>query len=59
MLHGTKRGNAGSYFEQNDPSIHMLGLPKSRPRLGSWGVAAILVGTILALAVMMLESLQF
>jgi hypothetical protein len=31
-----------------DPSIHMLGLPKSHPRLGRWLVLAILVGAIAA-----------
>jgi hypothetical protein len=29
----------------------MLGLPKSRPRLGNWGIVAILAGTLLALAI--------
>ena len=59
MAHGTKIGRQGSEFEQIDLSIHMLGLPRSRPRLGTWGVVAVLAGAILAVAVMMLESFKF
>jgi hypothetical protein len=53
MRHPTKRGN---YFDQADPSVHMLGLPRSRSRLGNWGVVAIVAGTLLALAVIMFEN---
>jgi hypothetical protein len=31
-----------------DPSIHMLGLPKSYPQLGRWLALAVLVGAIAA-----------
>jgi hypothetical protein len=31
-----------------DPSIHMLGLPKSYPQLGRWVALAILTGAIAA-----------
>jgi hypothetical protein len=31
-----------------DPSIHMLGLPKSYPQLGRWVALAILTGAIVA-----------
>lgn len=31
-----------------DPSIHMLGEPKSYPQLGRWLVLAILVGAVAA-----------
>lgn len=31
-----------------DPSIHMLGLPKSHPQLGRWVAMAILAGAIAA-----------
>lgn len=31
-----------------DPSIHMLGLPKSYPHLGRWLAVAILVGAVAA-----------
>jgi hypothetical protein len=56
MRHGTKRADGGNYFDQTDPSVHMLGLPRSRPRLGNWGVVAIVAGTLLALAVVMFEN---
>ena len=55
----TKYGRDSSYFAQTDPSVHMLGLPKSRPRLGTWGVVAILAGAILAIAVIVFENYQF
>jgi hypothetical protein len=51
--------DGGTVFDSPDPSSYMLGLPKSRPRLGPWGVVAILAGTVLALMVMMLENYQF
>jgi hypothetical protein len=51
MRHATKRGDDRRYLHQTDPSIYMLGLPKSRPRLGNWGIVAILAGTLLALAI--------
>jgi hypothetical protein len=31
-----------------DPSVHMLGLPKSYPQLGRWLALAILVGAVAA-----------
>jgi hypothetical protein len=31
-----------------DPSIHMLGLPKSYPHLGRWLAVAIVVGAVAA-----------
>jgi hypothetical protein len=31
-----------------DPSIHMLGLPRSHPQLGRWVALAILTGAIVA-----------
>ncbi len=56
MARGTRHANNGNYFEQADPSVYMLGLPKSRPRLGKWGAVAILAGTILAVAVILFEN---
>jgi hypothetical protein len=41
--------NAGAdLLHGPDPSIHMLGLPKSYPHLGRWLVLAIFVGAIAA-----------
>jgi len=37
----------------------MLGLPQSRPRLGKWGVLAIIAGAILAVAVIVIENALF
>ena len=51
-----KRAVDRSNGSQTDPSIYMLGLAKSRPRLGNWGVVAVLAGTLLALAVIGLEN---
>lgn len=31
-------------FGESDPSVHMLGLPKSHPQLGRWVVVAIVAG---------------
>jgi hypothetical protein len=56
MARGTRSGQQGSPFGQVDNSAYMLGLPSSRPRLGKWGVVAVLFGTILAIGVVMFES---
>jgi hypothetical protein len=56
MARGTRSGQPGSQFEQVDNSAYMLGLPSSRPRLGKWGVVAVLAGTLLAIGVVMFES---
>jgi len=47
------------YLDQDDPSIHMLGLPKSHPRFGRWVVLTILAATALALSVVVLGNLIF
>jgi hypothetical protein len=39
--------------------MHMLGLPKSYSRLGTWLVFAILTGTILALTVVVVGNFIF
>ena len=56
MRHRSRRADAESYFEQADGSAHMLGLPSARPRLGKWGVAAVVVGVLLAGAVIAFEN---
>jgi hypothetical protein len=59
MAHKSRRGNQVEYFDANDPSIHMLGLPKSNPKLRIWCVFAILTGAMLALGVVALGNLIF
>ncbi|HTS46523.1 MAG TPA: hypothetical protein VMH05_01185 [Bryobacteraceae bacterium] len=54
MSREPKRIDSASYFTQSDPSVHMLGLPKARPRLGKWGVVAVLIGALLAIGVILL-----
>ncbi|HEY0702164.1 MAG TPA: hypothetical protein VGD60_05295 [Candidatus Acidoferrales bacterium] len=44
-----RRPRTADIFKQEDPSIHMLGLPKSRPRLRQWVLIAILFGAVVAL----------
>jgi hypothetical protein len=46
-------------FSQTDLSIHMLGLPKSRPRLRKWIVLAVFMGTVLGLAMLALGDWIF
>jgi hypothetical protein len=58
MAHGTRHRHQ-ALLDETDPSIHMLGLPKSYSRLGTWLVFAILTGTVLALAVVVLGNLIF
>lgn len=52
-----RRSNASNIFKQEDPSIHMLGLPKSHPRLREWLVIAIIVGVTAALVLVALLAL--
>jgi hypothetical protein len=59
MPHESRRAAHGSYFDPNDPSIHMLGLPKSHGGLRNWCVFAILAGTLFALAVLVLGDFIF
>jgi hypothetical protein len=47
------------YFDQSDVSMHMLGMPKSRPQLRTWLLLAILTGTAFALALVVLGNLIF
>jgi len=48
-----------NHFSQTDLSIYMLGLPKSRSRLRNWIVLAVLMGTVLGLAMLALGDLIF
>ena len=43
-------------FHGPDPSIHMLGLPKSYPQLGRWVALAILTGAITAFLLVVLAD---
>jgi hypothetical protein len=45
------RGTSGTFGEV-DPSVFMLGTPKSRPKFLAWGTIAILFG--LAVAILMI-----
>jgi len=47
------------YFDQVDPSVYMLGLPKSHHRFGRWVALTILAATVLALSVVVLGNLIF
>lgn len=44
-----KPGDA-KLFSGPDPSVHMLGLPKSHPRLGRWVAVAVIAGAIVAVS---------
>jgi hypothetical protein len=59
MAQETRRRRHASYFDQADPSAHMLGVPKSRPRFRTWLLLAILTGTVLALALVLAGNLIF
>ena len=39
---------SNDFLHGPDPSIHMLGLPKSYPHLGRWLAVAIVVGAVAA-----------
>jgi hypothetical protein len=56
MARGTRSARQESQFAPVDNSVYLLGLPSSRPRLGKWGVVAVLAGTLLAIGVVMFES---
>lgn len=44
----SSRSASAKLFGEADPSVHMLGLPKSHPQLGRWMVIAILAGALAA-----------
>jgi hypothetical protein len=50
MASSHRRTRASDIFnQQEDPSIHMLGLPKKRPRIVQWVLLSILFGAVVAL----------
>ena len=56
MRHQIRHASDSDYFGQDDLSSHLLALPKSRSRLGNWGIVAVLVGAVLAAAVLAFEN---
>jgi hypothetical protein len=49
MSSSHRRTRAANIFsKQEDPSVHMLGLPKKRPQLRQWVLIAILFGAVVA-----------
>jgi hypothetical protein len=44
-----KRGSASSMFEQTNPAVHMLGVPKSCRSLKLWVCVALIAGCAVAL----------
>ncbi|HXN98074.1 MAG TPA: hypothetical protein VN881_03315 [Candidatus Acidoferrales bacterium] len=59
MAHESRHRHHADYFDQPDVSIHMLGMPKSRPQLRTWLLLAILTGTVLALALVLVGNFIF
>jgi hypothetical protein len=47
-LCSAQRAAGAKVLKGPDPSIHLLALPESHPRLGRWVVLAILAGAIVA-----------
>ena len=56
MSRGTQHREVRTHPRSTDLSVHMLGLPTGRSRLGKWGVVAIVAGTLLAVAVVAFEN---
>jgi hypothetical protein len=48
VLSATQRAAGAKILHGQDPSVHLLGLPKSHPQLGRWVALAILAGAIVA-----------
>jgi hypothetical protein len=59
MVQGRRRRSDAGVFDPADPSIYMLGVPKSRPKLGNWLVFTVLAGAALALVLFGIETLIF
>ncbi|MGA2900351.1 MAG: hypothetical protein ABSF40_08995 [Candidatus Acidiferrales bacterium] len=59
MAHETKYREHANYFDQPDLSMHMLGMPKSRPQFRTWMLLAVLTGAVLALAIVVIGNLIF
>jgi hypothetical protein len=58
MPKAMKRPQQSHRVSESDPSIYLLGLPKSYPRIGIWLAVAIFSGIVLACAVLALEALR-
>jgi hypothetical protein len=59
MAHELRHRHRADYFNQPDVSMHMLGIPKSRPQLRTWLLLAVLTGAVLAFALVVLGNLIF
>lgn len=59
MDHEIRHREHANYFDQSDISMHMLGMPKSRPQFRTWLLLAILTGTVLALALVLVGNMIF
>ena len=56
MARGTKMARQTTQFPQADISVYMLAETSSRPKLGTWGVVAVVTGAILAMGVVAIET---
>ncbi len=56
MDRGPRTIHPAKQFPQVDVSAYLLAEPSSRPRLGRWGVVAVLAGAILAIGVVAFET---
>jgi hypothetical protein len=59
MAQGRRRRSQAGVLDPADPSVYMLGEPKSRPKLGNWLVFTVLAGAALALVLFVIETLIF
>lgn len=48
VLSAAQRAAGAKILHGPDPSVHLLGMPESHPRLGRWMALAILAGAIAA-----------
>jgi hypothetical protein len=48
VFSAAQRAAGAKILHGQDPSVHLLGLPKSHPQLGRWVALAILAGAIVA-----------
>jgi hypothetical protein len=56
MAQGTKAVQQVGQFPQADVSAYLLADPGSRPKLGKWGVVAVVTGAILAVGIVAFET---
>jgi hypothetical protein len=59
MAHRQRRSNHALFLDEADPSAYMIGLPKSRPKVGSWLVFTVVVGGALAFLLFAIEIFIF